>query len=66
MGCNTPRNNLESMIESTGVEGGIGKPQQRVRYQQVEHLRYYDAQRKANVDIVVPHDADAEADAVRT
>ena len=34
----------------------FGKPMQRVRYQQVEHYRYYDPQRKANVDIVVPRE----------
>jgi hypothetical protein len=34
----------------------FGRPQQRVRYQQVEHYRYYDPQRKAMVDIVVPRE----------
>jgi hypothetical protein len=34
----------------------FGKPIQRVRYQQVEHYRYYDPQRKAMVDIVVPRE----------
>lgn len=42
--------------EGTVTTDNSGAPARRVRYQQVEHYRYYDPQRRANVDVVVPHE----------
>ncbi|QOV88362.1 hypothetical protein [Humisphaera borealis] len=40
--------------EGTVTPGGASTPLRRVRHQQVEHLRYYDAARGAWVEVTVP------------
>jgi hypothetical protein len=42
--------------EGTITHDESGQPLRRVRYQQVEHLRYYDPERKATIEMVVPRE----------